>query len=136
MRIVIDTNVLVSALQSNQGASFKLISLLDSGKFEIAISVAVFLEYEEVLMRRNLLSPSDLNTFLLYLYQLAHKQSIFFLYRPNSKDPNDDMLIELAIASQSEYLVTYNLKDLKKLENHGILVVSPKEFLKIIGEIS
>jgi putative PIN family toxin of toxin-antitoxin system len=136
MRIVIDTNVLVSALQSNQGASFKLVSLLDSGKFEIAISVAVFLEYEEVLMRRNLLSPSDLNTFLLYLYQLAHKQSIFFLYRPNSKDPNDDMLIELAIASQSEYLVTYNLKDLKKLENQGIPVITPKEFLKIIGEIS
>lgn len=134
MRIVLDTNVIISGLQSNQGASFKLLSLLDSKKFQPVISVAVFLEYEEILLKKGLLKPEDLNTFLLYLYRISHKQNIFFLYRPGSKDPKDEMFIDLAIAAQVEYLVTYNLKDFKSLATHGIKAITPRKFLEIIGE--
>ncbi len=136
MRIVIDTNVLVSALQSSLGASFKLLSLLDSGKFQPVISVATFLEYEEILLRKDLLSPDDLNTFLLYLYKMSHKQGIFFMYRPSSSDPKDEMFVDLAIAAQAQYIVTYNVKDFKPAMLHGIRAITPKALLEIIGELS
>ncbi|MCX7122767.1 MAG: putative toxin-antitoxin system toxin component, PIN family [Gammaproteobacteria bacterium] len=133
---MIDTNVLVSGLQSSLGASYKLLSLIDSGKFQPVISVATFLEYEEILLRKEILQPADLNVFLLYLYKMSHRQSIYFLYRPSSPDPKDDLFIDLAIASGAEYIVTYNVKDLKAAMHHGIKVVTPRAFLEIIGELS
>lgn len=132
MRVVIDTNVLVSGLRSNQGASFKVLTLLGSHYFQTIISVAVFLEYEEVLLRENILDPKELDTFLLYLYKVSRRQSIFFLYRPNSNDPKDEMFFDLAIASQAEYLITHNLKDYKNASKYGFKAITPKQFLEII----
>ncbi len=134
MRIILDTNVLVSGLRSNRGASFKLLSLIGSDHFQTVISVAVFLEYEEVLLRENILNANDVDTLLLYLYKVSHKQSIFFLYRPNSGDPKDEMFFDLAIASQADYLVTYNLKDYKNASQYGFKVIAPKELLEKLGE--
>ncbi len=50
-RIVIDTNVIVSALRSNKGASFQLLSLIDSGKFRFGLSVPIVIEYEAAAKR-------------------------------------------------------------------------------------
>ena len=58
-----------------------------------------------------------------------------FLWRPFSKDPKDDMVLELAVAAECEYLVTFNEKDFEGAERFGIKVVEPKEFLKRIGEL-
>ncbi|MEA1927181.1 MAG: DNA-binding protein, partial [Candidatus Auribacterota bacterium] len=65
----------------------------------------------------------------------SNKCQIFYLWRPFLKDPKDDFVLELAIESQSEFIVTYNVNDFKGVEKFGIKVATPKEFLKMIGEI-
>src|SRR4051794_16334724 len=96
-RIVLDTSVVVAALRSRQGASFRLISLLEQGRFEAAISVPLLFEYEDALVRHldaGLYTQREVDDFLDYLCQIAHRQSIFFLWRPYLPDAKDDMVLE------------------------------------------
>ena len=136
VKIVIDTNVLVAALRSKRGASYRLLSLLGAGAYELYLSVPLALEYEEVLIR---LSPDlgwsqdDVHDFLRILLAAAHKQDIHYLTRPRLQDPKDEMVLEVAVNAGCEYLVTYNSRDFAGAETYGVQVVDPKTFLEIIG---
>jgi len=79
--VVIETNVLISALRSNHGASFKLISLIGTGKFDISLSVPLLLEYEAVSKRKKFdhLIETDIDDLLNYLCKVADKRDIFSL---------------------------------------------------------
>lgn len=135
-RIVIDTNVLISALRSRNGASFRLIYLLGRDKFVVSVSVPLVLEYEETVKRhaRNLkLSYSDIDDVLDYLCSVAERRKIHFLWRPVLSDPSDDMVLELAVESESEYILTYNVRDYRGSERFGVEAITPKEFLFKIG---
>ncbi len=61
-------------------------------------------------------------------------QDVSFLWRPWLKDKKDDMVLELAIASQSDFIVTFNIKDFQNIELFGIEAITPSDFLKIIAE--
>jgi putative PIN family toxin of toxin-antitoxin system len=139
MKIVIDTNVLVAALKSSMGASFALVSKLPSEKFQIVLSVPLYLEYQDVLTRdENMPGKStkeEIMGFLRYLCSISHLQDVFFLWRPFLRDPNDDMVLETAVASNSKYILTYNLKDFKEIERFGITAIKPADFLKKLEEI-
>ncbi len=137
INVVIDTNVLVSALRSNRGASFKLISLIGTGKFDISLSVPLLLEYEAVSKRKKFdhLIETDIDNLLNYLCKVADKRDIFFLWRPFLKDPKDDMILELAVEAGCEYIITYNLDDFKGVEQFGVEAITPKQFLIKIGEL-
>ena len=137
-RIVIDTSVLTSALRSRQGASYRLLSLLGSGKFAVSLSVPLLLEYEQVakrLMGQMVLAESDIDDVLDYLCQMAGHQRVFYLWRPFLKDPEDDMVLELAVAANCGYVVTFNTRDFAGAEQFGIRIVTPREFLQLIGEL-
>jgi putative PIN family toxin of toxin-antitoxin system len=132
-RVVLDTSVVVAALRSRQGASFQLISLLVEGRFEAAISVPLLFEYEDVLFRyldAGLYTREDIDDFLDYLCQVAHRQSIFFLWRPYLSDSKDDMVLELAVAAACEAIVTHNLRDFVGTAQFGVDVHAPKTFLR------
>src|SRR5579859_1936828 len=89
---VLDTNVLLAALRSKRGASYLLLSLFGTGKFEIALSVPLVLEYEAVIMRylRELTVTSrDVSDILDYLCAIAKRQPIYYLWRPFLRDPKD-----------------------------------------------
>ncbi len=138
-RIVLDTSVLISALRSRQGASFRLLSLIDENKFEFVLSVPLVIEYEAVAKRlagEFGLSAVDIDDFLDYLCRVGRHQKIHFLWRPHLHDPDDDMVLELAVESESRYLISHNLKDFSKVGRFGIQALSPAEFLRVIGEIS
>ena len=137
-RIVIDTNVLVSALRSQRGTSYRLISLIGSGKFSLHLSVPLVLEYEEVLLRYEAdlsVSVQDIGVLLDYLCRVGEAHSIFFLWRPVLKDPGDDMVLELAANAACTYIVTFNLKDFRGSEHFGIEALTPRSFLAVIGEL-
>lgn len=133
MRVVFDTNVLVAAARSQSGASFALVSMLPAPEFELAISILLYLEYLDVLQRPENVpvnqTTDDILGFIRKLLAYSHKQSIYFLWRPALKDPNDDFVLELAIASQSSYIVTFNAKDFTNIELFGIETISPSNFL-------
>ena len=139
-QIVIDTNVFLSALRSNQGASFLLVSLVgQSDLFDINLSVPLILEYEDVAKRPDLvpnLSDQEINDILDYLCFIAHRHAIFFLWRPFLKDPKDDMVLELAVEAQCDYIITFNQKDFVGSQQFGINTLTPQEFLRKVGLIS
>ncbi len=136
--IVIDTNVIYSALRSKRGASSKLLSLIGTGQFEIHLSVPLLLEYEDVLLRHTASLPITQDVIfdvLDSLCALGEHHEIHYLWRPYLRDPNDEFVLELAIASQCKYILTYNVKDFKGAEKFGIKIITPKAFLQEIGEI-
>ncbi len=137
-QVVIDTNVIVSALRSQQGASYKLLMLVGQADFEINLSVSVLLEYEDVtkrMMGQIPLTEAEINNILDYLCGMANQREIFFLWRPFLKDPKDDMILELAVSAQGEVIITYNKKDFVGVDQFGLQVMTPKEFLERIGEL-
>ncbi len=137
-QVVLDTNVLVSGLLSQQGASYKLLMLVGRANFELNLSVPLFLEYEDVtkrLLEKIPLSEDDLDNILTYLCQMANQREIFYLWRPFLKDPKDDMVLEVAVCAQCEIIITYNKRDFKGIEQFGLQVMTPKEFLETIGEM-
>jgi putative PIN family toxin of toxin-antitoxin system len=136
--IVLDTNVIVSALWSKRGASAKLLPLVGTGQFHIHISVPLVLEYEDVLLRQHIalgLTPDDVADFVDGLSAVAHHHKIYFLWRPYLRDEKDEMVLELAVVARCDYIITYNKNDFKGTERFGIEVMTPKEFLEKIGEL-
>jgi putative PIN family toxin of toxin-antitoxin system len=139
MHIVIDTNVLVSALRSRRGASYKLVSLLPSDRFTIVISVPLIFEYEGVLRRGNFpseISEEDISDFIDFLCYVGYQQDIFFLWRPFLPDPSDDLVLEVAVAAGCEAIITYNKRHFRNIEKFGLRALDPKEFLAEIGVIA
>ena len=136
--IVLDTNVLISALRSRRGASFRLLSLVGTGRFDVALSVPLVLEYEGVadrMLADLAVSASDLSDILDYLCSVAIQRPIFFLWRPTLPDPKDDMVLELAVDAGAPIIVTFNLRDFVGIERFGIRALTPRDYLQIIGEI-
>jgi len=137
-KIVIDTNVLISALRSKRGAAYLLFMLIGKGKFELNISVPLVLEYEDVakrLIREIPLSEHDIDAILNYLCKEGKHRKIYYLWRPFLKDPNDDMILELAVTAGCDFIVTYNEKDFGGVDQFGIKVLNPGQFLRKIGEL-
>jgi len=137
-KIVIDTNVLIAGLKSRRGASFRILGLFGEGRFELAISVPLVLEYEEAAKRRSRmlgLAHSDIEDIVDYICKVGDHREIFYLWRPFLKDPNDDMLLELAVEANCDFIVTHNIKDFAGVEKFGVLVLTPRELLERIGEI-
>ena len=136
-KVVLDTNIIYSAVRSKKGMSYKLLSIIDESKYKIQISVPLILEYEDVLKRnlKNLvLSESDIDDLIDYLCLIGSKRRIFYLWRPFLKDYKDDFILELAVESESEFIITYNLKDFRGIEKFNIKAITPKNFLNILGE--
>jgi putative PIN family toxin of toxin-antitoxin system len=135
-QIVLDTNVLVAAFRSRRGASYRLVSLVDAGYFEINVSVPLVLEYEDVLNRPELrLSPDDARDVVDYLCAIGNHHQIYFLWRPYLNDPKDDMVLELAVTAGCRYIVTFNERDFRDIEPFGLQAVRPIQFLRIIGDV-
>jgi putative PIN family toxin of toxin-antitoxin system len=136
--IVIDTNVVIAALRSKKGASNKLLQLIGTKKFEIHDSVALILEYEEVLQRQRNelgLSEDEISSFIDSLCALAHHHEIYFQWRPFLTDVDDELILELAVSANCEYIVTFNVRDFRGSETFGIRAITPRELLQIIREV-
>ena len=125
MRIVLDTNILVAATQSNKGASYPLLQLIPDPRFQICISLPLYFEYLDVLNRPTIrpvgLSTDQISGTVRYLVSQAHLQEIYFHWRPFLPDSNDDMLLELASAARATRIVTFNLKDFRGIETFGAI---------------
>jgi len=136
-RVVLDTNVLVSALRSRQGASFKVVSLVGEKLFDIVVSVPLVVEYEAATKRQSrqlALTHADIDDILDYFCQVGLQREIFFLWRPVLRDPKDDLVLEVAVEAECDYVVTHNLRDFAGIESFGVQAITPRRFLEIIGQ--
>ena len=135
MYAILDTSVLVAVLRSNRGASFQILRAIRAGDLRIAVSVALVLEYESVVLRPGLLphfTAAELRRIVDGLCQLADHQQVFFSWRPFLPDPDDDFVLELAVAASAAFVITHNISDFRGSESMGVRAITPATTLDII----
>ncbi len=134
-RIVLDTNIIITALRSRKGTSYALLRQIHRPEIEIAVSVPLVLEYEKVALAHQdhlIFSREDMLAYIDYLCSIAIRQKIHYLWRPYLRDPGDDMILELAVAAHCDYIITFNKKDFAGSERFGIFAITPKELFTIL----
>jgi putative PIN family toxin of toxin-antitoxin system len=135
-RAVLDTSVILSALRSRRGASNRLVELVALGRLRPLVSTALFLEYEDVLQRpENRLATSmsepDVEGFLAAFASAVEGVDVNFRWRPQLKDPKDELVLEAAVNGRAHGLVTHNVRDFQTAARlFQLRVMLPRELLK------
>lgn len=131
-QIIFDTNVLLSALRSAKGTSFRLLSMVGEGRFQLHVSAPLVAEYESVLKRGMLaLSDAQIDDVVDFVCARAEHHKIYYLWRPILKDPGDDFVLELAVKADA-HIVTWNVSDFKQAATLGVRVQTPREFMNFL----
>lgn len=137
MRIVLDTNILVSAMLSGGGPARRVVRLCLQRGVTPLIGAALFAEYEDVLARqalfeRAVLDAAEREVLFDALMSVCEWTPIYYLWRPNLPDPGDDHLIEVAIAGGANWIVTENIPDLARgeLKTRPLMIGGATAFLE------
>ena len=134
--MVLDTSVVVAALRTRRGAGNAVLRLVAQRRVVALATPPLFLEYEDVLKRPEHqlvhgLTPEAVDEFLAELAALLEPVEVNFQWRPQSRDPNDEMVLEAAINGRADGLVTYNIGDFAgAAERFRISVLRPADLLK------
>jgi putative PIN family toxin of toxin-antitoxin system len=135
-RVVLDTSVVVAALRTRAGAGNAVLRLVANRRIVALATPPLFLEYEDVLKRPEQrlahgLGPEAIEEFLAELAALIEPVEVHFIWRPQLRDPNDEMVIEAAINGHADALVTYNVADFALAgDRFAIPILRPSELLK------
>ena len=138
LRVVLDTNVLVAASRSRNGASFAVLRALRERRFEALVSVPLMLEYEAVLkaadqLRASRRTPELTDRFLDALSLLTEPVAFFYLWRPQTRDPAEKMVLETALNGRADGLVTHNRADFTAAGSRFKLAIwTPAELLRLL----
>src|SRR6266404_673871 len=137
-RAILDTNVILAAMRSQTGASYRLLLTIGHAQWQSVVTPALMYEYEDVARRPGNapgLSSQDITDILDLLYRESHRQLVWFSWRPVSTDPGDDLVLNAAIAGGCDFVVSFNERQLWAAREFGIGGLKPAELLKLIGEI-
>ncbi|MEW6489741.1 MAG: putative toxin-antitoxin system toxin component, PIN family [Thermodesulfobacteriota bacterium] len=135
LRAVLDTNMLVAASRSRNGASFAVLRALRDGRFVALASVPLMLEYEAILKGPTQLEASrrtaaQTDGFLDALCLLVEPVAFFYLWRPQTRDPKDEMVLETALNGRAHGLVTHNTAGFSvAAERFRLALWTPQQFL-------
>ena len=135
LKIVLDTSVVVAGLRTRLGAGNAVLRLIAAKKVRLLATPPLFLEYEDVLKRPEHrlvhgLSVDEIDEFLSELAALIEPVDVHFQWRPQTRDPNDEMVLEAAINGQADAVVTYNVSDFAEAqERFGVLVMTPSDLM-------
>jgi putative PIN family toxin of toxin-antitoxin system len=136
VRVVVDTSVLVAGLRSQLGASSLVLAAIAMQRVRPLVTTAVFLEYEAVLLRAEQrlatnMSEADVEGFLRALAAAAEPVEISFRWRPQLRDPADELMLETAVNGHAEVIVTHNVTDFgPALSKFGLRILTPAQLLK------
>lgn len=136
MRVVVDTSVLVAGLRSQLGASSLVLAAIARQSVRPLVTTAVFLEYEAVLLRAEHrlatnMSEADVEGFLRALAAAAEPVEISFRWRPQLRDPADELMLETAVNGHAEVIVTHNVTDFEPAASRfGLRILTPAQLLK------
>jgi putative PIN family toxin of toxin-antitoxin system len=136
LHAVLDTNVLISALRSRNGASFELLRRIGTPGWRLHISTALLLEYEEVARREAAAfwaRPERVEAILNFIAASAVEHGISFRWRPFLSDPDDDFVLELAVSAGARDIVTHNIRNFIGADSLGVTALPPAEFLKLLN---
>jgi putative PIN family toxin of toxin-antitoxin system len=133
VRLVLDTDAVVAAMRSPTGASAAIVRAVRQRWATLLLSVPLALEYEAVCRRSEHrmeagLSERQVEIFLDAIIAMAEPVPTHFLWRPQLRDPNDEMVLEAAVNGRAEALVTFNVRDYGTAASQfGVEVLLPRE---------
>ena len=133
MRLVLDTDVVVAGMRSPTGASAAILRAARQGRTTLLVSVALAMEYEAVCRRAEHrlasgLSDREVDVFVTAVIALAEPVETHFLWRPQLRDPGDEMVLEAAVNGRADALVTFNVRDFGAAPSQfGVEVLLPRE---------
>lgn len=137
-KVILDTNVLVSAFTSADGASREVLRRLLSGKASALISIALYSEYRDVLGRADFLSrcplsQTEIDDLFFAFLQATEPVELYFSWRPNLHDEGDNHVYELAVAALDAPLLTYNQRDFMQpqLKFPSLQIMTPAQWLQL-----
>jgi putative PIN family toxin of toxin-antitoxin system len=133
-KVVLDTNVLVSALRSRKGASFQIVERVGKGFFLPCVSTPLVLEYEDVLLRAAPelgYTAEDVQNFVDFIVESSEQVKSHYYWRPFLSDPGDEHVLELAVAAGAYGIITYNKRDFAGVEDRfNIKIINAHELLQ------
>jgi putative PIN family toxin of toxin-antitoxin system len=135
-RIVLDTSVVVAAFRSRQGASNAVLGLVAQRRLVPLATVALFLEYEDVLKRPEQREARGLtleagDRILAALASAMEPVEVHYAWRPQLDDPDDELVLEAAVNGRAEAAVTHNVRDfVRAAARFGVEVIRPGDLLR------
>jgi len=132
LRVVLDTNIIVSGLLHRKGAPAAVLDGATSKRFRCFVSESLLDEYRDVLARGYLRLDQDRAARFI---KAIRKVAILVVPRKKvavTRDPDDDRVMECALEAKADFIVTGNIRDFPT-QFHGIRVVTPRDFLFILG---
>lgn len=139
IRAVLDTNVILASLLSRRGASFEILQRLRRGEWRLVLSNHLLLEYEEGLKRNAGTIGLTLAEVDLYLNAICLASDCWSLEvprEPRLSDPDDEPLLRLAEVSGARLITTFNVRHVHGAIAHGVAVLQPCEFLRLLNNQS
>mgnify|MGYP001201545585 CR=1 FL=1 len=135
---VLDTNILVAAFRSRNGASFLLLEALVRNEFKAAATASLLLEYRDVLGRDKQLdrfwtSEEEVDAVLAVIAARMKPVTVRYRWRPQLPDPDDEMVLECAINARAKAIVTFNTADFTAASRFGIGVMRPGRLVRELG---
>jgi predicted nucleic acid-binding protein len=136
--VIVDADVVVAAMRSPKGASAALLMAARHEQVTILANVALALEYEATCRRPEYgiaaeLRPAQVEIFVDAVIAMAEPVETHFLWRPQLRDPADELVLEAAANAQAFAIVTFNKKDFGTVpQQFGIEVLSPVDALRRI----
>lgn len=136
MRVVADTDVIVAAMRSPNGASAAILRAARQSKMTLLVSVPLAMEYEATCSEAEHqmaagLSEREVEIFLDAVIAMAEPVKTHFLWRPQLRDPGDEMVLETAVNGRADALVTFNMRDFGTAPaRFGIEVMIPRELIE------
>ena len=140
MRAVLDTDVIVAAMRSPGGASAAILRKARQGSVTLLVSVPLAMEYEAVCSEAEHrlaaeLTESEVQIFLDAVVAMAEQVETHFLWRPQLRDPGDEMVLEAAVNGRADLLVTFNVRDFGPVPSRfGIELLIPRDALERIRQ--
>ena len=135
MRVVADTDVIVAAMRSPGGASAAILRAARQSKITLLVSVPLAVEYEATCSEAEHrlaagLSEREVEIFLDAVMAMAEPVKTHFLWRPQLRDPGEEMVLETAVNGRDDGLVTFNVRDFGTVPaRFGIELMIPREVL-------
>jgi putative PIN family toxin of toxin-antitoxin system len=131
MKVVIDTNIMVSGLLSPFSHSGEIIRMIAAGELELCYDSRILSEYKEVLLRPKFsFAPEYIYDLLTQIESCGYAVSALPL-KKSLPDSSDEPFLEVALAGKAKCLVTGNINHYPVSVRHGMKVVTPKGFLEI-----
>ncbi len=130
MRVVLDTSVVIAGLRSQSGASRLWLDAVMTKRHAIIVSVPLVTEYEAVALRSEhiaaiQLSPVEIGEFFDDLCEIAERVILRYRLKPVLTDPADEMVLETAVVSGADAIITFNVRDFARATNFNVPILTP-----------